>query len=67
MHEDPEPERASDADTRLWHKIEQIYDACGPDSPEWRKVITLIAAAELAERELAYQIVNGRLRFTSPN
>jgi hypothetical protein len=67
MHHDPEPERANQADEHLWQKIEMIYSSCGPNSREWGKVIAMIAAAELAERELAYQIVNGRVRFTSPN
>jgi hypothetical protein len=67
MPHDPEMQRASQVDDRLWEKIELVYRNCGPDSPEWGRVIALIAAAELAERELAYQIVNRRLRFTSPN
>lgn len=67
MHQDPGPERPSQADDRLWRRMQLIYSTCGPDSPEWGRVVALIAATELAERELAYQIVHGTLRLASPN
>ena len=67
MREEQGATRGNGMDERLWQKIELVYRNCGPNSPEWGKVIALIAAAQLAERELAYQIVNGRLRFTCPN
>ena len=67
MHLDPESRRAKAADDRLWEQMQMVYANCGPDSQEWAKVVAMIAATELAERELAYQLVNGRVRFTSPN
>jgi hypothetical protein len=63
----PIPQRASEADERLWRRLQLVYAKCGPESAEWARVVALIASAELAERELAYQIVHGGLRLTSPN
>ncbi len=67
MSHDSQAERAKPAHDRIWQQMELIYRTCGPESPEWRKLIALIASKELAERELAYQIVQCRVYFTTPN
>lgn len=64
MSHDSQAERPPD---RIWQQMELIYRTCGPESPEWRKLIALIASKELAERELAYQIVQCGVYFTTPN